>query len=68
VADNIFVNRLWRTIKKEEAILKKYESLMDCKVSLWEYLNLYNDERFHQALGYCTSEQVDLGQLALKAS
>jgi len=68
VFDNIFVERLWRTIKQEEVYLKEYESVLECKVSLREYLDFYNNERGHQALDYCTPAQVHLGQLALKAS
>lgn len=47
---------------------KEYESILECKVSLREYLDFYNNERCHQALDYCTPAQVHLGQLALKAS
>jgi len=68
VFDNIFVEHLWRTIKQEEVYLKEYESVIECKVSLREYLDFYNNERCHQALDYSTPEQVHLGQLALKAS
>jgi len=48
--DNIFTERLWRTIKYEEVYLKSYETVMEAKQQIGEYINFYNYERFHQSL------------------
>lgn len=61
VFDNIFVERFWRTLKYEEVYLKSYESIKDCKESIKEYLNSYNNERIHQSLGYKTPVEVHYG-------
>lgn len=56
--DNIFVERLWRTIKYEEVYLKSYESPKEARQSLTEYLKFYNTERLHQSLKYKTPAEV----------
>lgn len=56
--DNIFVERLWRTVKYEEIYLKGYETVKDAKEGLKEYFPFYNTKRFHQALSYKTPEEV----------
>jgi putative transposase len=48
--DNIFVERLWRSVKYEEVYLKQYESMADARTQLDAYFRFYNDERPHQAL------------------
>lgn len=48
--DNIFVERLWRTVKYEEVYLHAYEDLVDAREHLRLYFAFYNDERPHQAL------------------
>ena len=55
-ADNIFVERLWRTVKYEKVYLKAYAS--EARRELGAYLRLYNDQRHHQALGYRTLAEV----------
>ena len=50
--DNVFVERLWRTVKYEEVYLKEYTTVPGAIQSLAEYFRFYNDERLHQALGY----------------
>ncbi len=52
--DNIFTERLWRTIKYEEVYLQDYASPRDARRSLAEYLGFYNYQRLHQALDYQT--------------
>ncbi len=52
--DNVFTERLWRTIKYEEVYLKEYVSPRDARRSLAEYLDFYNYRRLHQALDYQT--------------
>ena len=56
--DNIFVERLWRTVKYEDVYLKGYESMPDLLLGLTHYFLLYNEERLHQSLGYTTPDVV----------
>ncbi len=56
--DNIFTERLWRTIKYENVYLRSYNSMAEAKVGLTEYLKFYNDGRPHQSLNYQTPAQV----------
>ena len=52
--DNIFVERLWRTVKYEEVYIRDYASGADAFRGLKRYFDFYNGERVHQALGYQT--------------
>ena len=56
--DNIFVERLWRSVKYEEVYLKDYRSVVEAKQGLRNYFEFYNRERLHQSLGYQTPEEV----------
>ena len=56
--DNIFVERLWRTVKYEDVYLKKYDGLQDLLIGLTQYFVFYNQERYHQSLGYKTPHEV----------
>jgi|TARA_B100000315_G_scaffold36784_1_gene31397 putative transposase len=56
--DNIFVERLWRTVKYEEVYLKAYSNGREAKVGLDTYFHFYNTQRPHQALGYRTPAEV----------
>jgi putative transposase len=56
--DNIFTERLWRTVKYEEIYLKDYQSPKEASQSLTEYFRFYNEERLHQALDYQTPNEV----------
>ena len=56
--DNVFVERLWRSVKYEEVYLKAYESAAEARAGIGAYLNFYNNERPHQALDYRTPAQV----------
>ena len=53
-ADNIFVERRWRSVKYENVYLKGYETIPEAEEGLKEYFNFYNTERHHQSLGYKT--------------
>lgn len=55
--DNIFVERLWRTVKYEEVYLHSYQTVKEARLNLESYFHFYNSERFHQALNYETPEQ-----------
>lgn len=56
--DNIFVERLWRSVKYEEVYLKDYRSVMEAIQGLRAYFEFYNSERLHQSLNYQTPEAV----------
>jgi putative transposase len=58
--DNIFVERLWRSVKYEEVYIKDYQSVPDAVRNLRDYFTFYNYERLHQALDYQTPAQVYL--------
>lgn len=50
--DNVFVERLWRSVKYEEVYIKNYENVSDAYCNLENYFTYYNTQRLHQALGY----------------
>lgn len=56
--DNIFTERLWRTLKYENVYLKSYADFAEAKIGIDEYLKFYNNERPHQSLNYQTPAQV----------
>ena len=56
--DNIFVERLWRSVKYEEVSIKEYQSVVDAIRNIQAYFTFYNQERLHQALDYQTPAQV----------
>lgn len=59
--DNIFVERLWRTVKYENVYLKGYQTIPEAREGLHEYFDWYNMERSHQALSYGTPWAVFCG-------
>ena len=59
---NIFVERLWRTVKYEEVYLKAYVNAVEARRELGAYFRFYNNLRPHQALGYQTSAEVFHGE------
>jgi len=56
--DNVFVERLWRSVKYEEVYLKDYQDGWEAEASLATYFRFYGHERIHQALGYRTPAEV----------
>jgi putative transposase len=56
--DNIFVERLWRSLKYEEVYLNAYSSVAEAKAGIGAWLGFYNEERQHQSLGYRTPRQA----------
>lgn len=60
--DNIFVERLWRSVKYEEVYLKEYQTVAEAVSNLRDYFTFYNHERLHQALEYRTPAAVYAGQ------
>jgi len=61
VFDNIFVERLWRTVKYEEVYLKDYGDVDEARWGLGRFFRFYNQARLHQALGYRTPVEVYVG-------
>lgn len=56
--DNIFTERLWRTVKYEEVYLKEYQSFEDTEENLKNYFQTYNYRRLHQSLNYQTPSEI----------
>jgi putative transposase len=56
--DNIFIERLWRSLKYEDIFIKAYETVAAVRAGVDGWLTFYNDERPHQALGYLTPRAV----------
>src|SRR6266404_2707427 len=56
--DNIFVERLWRSLKYEEVYLNAYATVAEAKAGIGAWLSFYNNERQHQSLGYRTPQQI----------
>lgn len=54
--DNVFVERVWRSLKYEEVFLHAYDDLDEARAGIGRYFNFYNLERQHQALGYQTPD------------
>ena len=61
VYDNIFVERLWRTVKYDEVYLHEYRTIGEARRSLSIYFHFYNNERLHQSLGYRMPAEVYFG-------
>ena len=61
--DNVFVERLWRTVKYEEVYLRAYDSVSDARASLGRYLDFYNAHRPHSSLMARTPERAYLDHL-----
>jgi putative transposase len=61
VFDNIFVERLWRTVKYEDIYVHDYATVPALRAGLERYFTFYNQERLHQSLGYRTPAQVHRG-------
>lgn len=63
--DNVFVERLWRSVKHEEVYLHAYESITEARNRIGWYLDFYNEERKHQTLGM-TPDQAYFGEITLQ--
>ena len=60
--DNVFTERLWRTVKYEEVYIKDYTTPREARDGLRDYLRFYNEGRLHQALDYRTPAEVYFAQ------
>ena len=63
--DNVFVERLWRTVKYEEVYLRAYKTVSEARVSISRYLGFYNSRRPHSGLDRLTPDQAYFNQLLL---
>ena len=61
VFDNIFIERLWRTVKYQNIYVQDYETVLDVREGLKIYFDFYNMERLHQSLKYQTPWEVYSG-------
>ena len=59
--DNIFVERLWRSVKYEDIYLRDYQDVKEVKIGLKNYFEFYNTERSHQSLEYKTPYEIHFG-------
>ena len=59
--DNIFIERLWRSVKYEDLYVKEYPTVPTLESGLHDYFHLYNYERPHQSLDYCTPAMIHFG-------
>jgi putative transposase len=66
--DNVFVERLWRSIKYEEVYLRAYDSVSDARASLGRYLDFYNRTRPHSSLAARTPDRAYFDNLPLLAA
>ena len=66
--DNVFVERLWRTIKYEEVYLHAYASVPEARAALARYLTFYNSRRPHSSLDRQTPDQAYFNLLPLRAA
>jgi len=57
-ADNVYVERLWRTVKYENVFLHSFDTVNQARVALRNFIDFYNQRRFHQALNYHTPNAV----------
>jgi len=64
--DNVFVERLWRSIKYEEVYLRAYDSVSDARASIGRYLDFYNQRRPHSSLDGMTPDQAYFTPLPLR--
>jgi putative transposase len=66
--DNVFVERLWKSIKYEEVYLRAYDTVSEARASIGRYLNFYNGRRPHSRLGRQTPDQAYFNQPLLAAA
>ena len=57
-ADNIYIERLWRTIKQEAVRLYRFDTVEQARIAIGDYIDFYNKKRFHQMLNYHTPDAI----------
>ncbi len=63
--DNVFIERLWRSVKYEEVYLHAYDTVSDSRTGIGRYFDLYNQRRPHSSLGRRTPDDVNFPQQSL---
>jgi len=63
--DNVFVERLWRSVKYEEVYLQAYATVSEARAGLARYFDFYNARRPHSRLDRCTPDQLDFNRLPI---
>ena len=66
-ADNIYIERFWRTVKHEHILLHSFETVKEARESISRFINEYNQERLHQSLEYTTPAEVYGGLVTIKS-
>ena len=66
--DNVFVERLWRSIKYEEVYLRAYDGVSEARAPIGRYLNFYNGRRPHSSLDGVTPDQAYFNSLPLRSA
>lgn len=66
--DNVFVERLWRSVKYEEVYLRAYDTVSDARASLGRHLDFYNGRRPHSSLDGMTPDQAYFPPLPLRSA
>lgn len=56
--DNVYIERFWRSVKREEFYLNEYATIKDLKKAIGEYIEFYNRRRWHQSLDYKTPASI----------
>ncbi len=64
--DNVFVERLWRSVKYEEVYLRAYDSVSEARASIGRYLDFYNGRRPHSSLDGTTPDQAYFNPLPIR--
>jgi putative transposase len=64
--DNVFVERLWRSVKYEEVYLRAYDSVSEARASIGNYLNFYNGHRPHSSLDDATPDHAYFNPLPIR--
>ena len=61
--DNVFIERFWRSLKREEFYLNDYDSVKELKIAIGNYIEFYNHKRWHQSLNYKRPAEIYFGEL-----
>ena len=64
--DNVFIERFWRSLKREEFYLNDYADVKELKIAIGDYIEFYNHKRWHQSLGYKRPAEIYFGELEKK--
>ena len=67
-ADNIYIERFFRSLKYENIFLKKYENMKELKLGINKYINFYNNDRAHSSLCYQTPDEVYFGNNSIEVN